>query len=276
MDTTKYEGLFNDLYPGNWSDITGYKVLKKKPERGRYLRRRTGHQAEPCPTLEPAVKAAVKSLAETFPQGLKISPLPHLAEEAAASSAIEDEYHTEDVKRHQEALRRFLQAGLSRTSLLEAHRRIMEGQKRAQPGRLRAVNVYVGSYNAPEHKRVPDLLNAMLLYARKTPDPAPVAAAWGHAQFESVHPFADGNGRTGRAIIQQMLGAPLPLSVWILERRAAYYAMLENADWERYLEWFLQGIETTCARIKSGEFPEYAAGVLTRAAANRTMRTHSE
>ena len=276
MDATKYEGLFDDLFSGNWSEITGYKVMKKKPEPRRYIRRRTGHQAEPHPGLEPAVKAAVKSLADTFPQGMKYRQLPYLAEEASASSAIEDEYHPDDVKRHEEALRRFLKAGLSHASLLEAHRRIMEGQERAQPGRLRTVNVYVGNYHAPEHKRVPDLLKAMLLYARKTTDPAPVAAAWGHAQFESVHPFADGNGRTGRAIIQQMLGVPLPISVWILERRAAYYAMLENADWERYLEWFLEGIEATCTRIKSGEFPEYATSALARAAANRTMRTYSE
>lgn len=151
----------------------------------------------------------------------------------------------------------------------------MHGQPRAQPGMWRTVGVHVGNYRAPESGRVPALMDMMLRYARKTADPPPVAAAWGHARFEAIHPFADGNGRTGRAMIQQQLRAPLPLSVWILARRGQYYAMLANANWESYLEWFLKGIEETCRIIDAGEFAEYAAQTM-QDAVIRATRTFSE
>lgn len=253
--------------------ISDYKVLKKKPDRNRYLHRRTGHQAEPAPGLEARIAAADRLMRQTFDAGHRSHIHPFLAQEAAASSGIENVFDEEPVQRHEAALRKFLAVKVTKTSLLAMHRTIMRGQPQSQPGQVRTYNVRVGNYRAPDHERAPALLDAALRYMTKTPDPPPVAAAWAHAQFESVHPFCDGNGRTGRAIIQQMLQAPLPISVWILEHQQAYYSRLGGGYWEGYLKWFLEGIEDTCRIIQQDRFPEYAARVLAEARANRPQIT---
>jgi Fic family protein len=99
--------------------------------------------------------------------------------------------------------------------LLEVHRILME--RSATPaiaGSLRTVQNWVGgsSYNPcsaafvpppPEH--VADLLDDLVGYVNGDIHPALVQAAIAHAQFETIHPFVDGNGRTGRALIHIVL-----------------------------------------------------------------------
>ena len=77
-----------------------------------------------------------------------------------------------------------------------------------------------------------------------------------HVQFESIHPFLDGNGRLGRLLItlmlceQGVLRSPLLyLSLFLKNRRSTYYELLqrvrETGDWEGWLEFFLDGISET-------------------------------
>ena len=77
-----------------------------------------------------------------------------------------------------------------------------------------------------------------------------------HYQFESIHPFYDGNGRTGRIlnilylILKGLLDSPiLYLSRYIIQNKSEYYSRLqkvtEKADWESYILFILDGIETT-------------------------------
>jgi Fic family protein len=77
-----------------------------------------------------------------------------------------------------------------------------------------------------------------------------------HYQFESIHPFYDGNGRTGRIInvlylvLKGLLDSPiLYLSRYILNNRASYYTLLQNVrdfgNWEEYIIYILAGIEET-------------------------------
>lgn len=77
-----------------------------------------------------------------------------------------------------------------------------------------------------------------------------------HHQFESIHPFYDGNGRTGRIInilylvIKELLDLPvLYLSRFIIQNKAEYYRLLQavrdNAEWEGWVLFMLQGIEET-------------------------------
>jgi Fic family protein len=79
-----------------------------------------------------------------------------------------------------------------------------------------------------------------------------------HHQFESIHPFYDGNGRTGRIVnilylvTQQLLDLPiLYLSRYIIQNKAEYYALLQNVrdtnDWERWVIFILKGVEQTAA-----------------------------
>lgn len=82
-----------------------------------------------------------------------------------------------------------------------------------------------------------------------------------HYQFEAIHPFTDGNGRTGRIINilflvqQQLLSVPvLYLSRYLIEHKNDYYAGLrgvtENSNWETWIEFVLDGIEQTAKNTR--------------------------
>lgn len=66
-------------------------------------------------------------------------------------------------------------------------------------------SVFRASYVAPPGENVPALMTNLLEYANASPDAAIVTAGLLHAQFETIHPYADGNGRTGRALIHAVL-----------------------------------------------------------------------
>ncbi|HOD52577.1 MAG TPA: Fic family protein [Candidatus Hydrogenedentes bacterium] len=107
-------------------------------------------------------------------------------------------------------------------------------------------------------------LEAYLL-AREGPDPL-IRMAVGHYQFEAIHPFTDGNGRTGRILNilyllhARLLDIPvLYLSRFIIQNKAEYYRLLrgvtEGGDWDTWLIYMLRGIEETaywtCGRIRA-------------------------
>ena len=99
--------------------------------------------------------------------------------------------------------------------LLEIHRRLLDGTSRERfAGRIRDVQNWIGgsSFNPcsavfvpPPPEFVPDLLEDLCAFASADELPAVVQAAIAHAQFETIHPFVDGNGRTGRALIHVIL-----------------------------------------------------------------------
>jgi Fic family protein len=99
--------------------------------------------------------------------------------------------------------------------LFQVHRRLMAGTRlEAHGGRLRAVQNWIGgsSYNPcsavfvpPPPELVAGLLDDLCDFCNDDSLPAVAQAAIAHAQFETIHPFVDGNGRTGRALIQLVL-----------------------------------------------------------------------
>jgi Fic family protein len=116
-------------------------------------------------------------------------------------------------------------------NMLTWHRLLMEGHPRMRDetiGALRTEQNWIGGdsfgpkdaeYIPPAPDQVPGLLGDLVGFCART-DLTPVAlAAIAHAQFEMIHPFVDGNGRVGRALIQQLLvnraglDAPVPVSV---------------------------------------------------------------
>jgi Fic family protein len=130
--------------------------------------------------------------------------------------------------------------------LLEVHRRLLGGTiLRQHAGKVRDVQNWIGgsSYNPcsaafvpppPEH--VPDLLEDLCAFCNEDSLPAVAQAAIAHAQFETIHPFADGNGRTGRALIHLILRrrdlatrVPVPISLILATRAEDYVAGLTSA-----------------------------------------------
>jgi Fic family protein len=99
--------------------------------------------------------------------------------------------------------------------LLDTHARLLHATSLAeQAGQLREEQNWIGgsSYNPctaefvpPPHDRVSDLMADLCEFASQDALPALVQAAIAHAQFETIHPFIDGNGRVGRALIQLIL-----------------------------------------------------------------------
>ncbi|MFA4965660.1 MAG: Fic family protein [Thermoleophilia bacterium] len=86
--------------------------------------------------------------------------------------------------------------------------------------------------------------------------PILVKAALAHQQFETIHPFLDGNGRVGRLLItlilchSGMLSEPLLyLSLYFKQNRAEYYRLLDavrhDGDWEAWVGFFLRGVDET-------------------------------
>ena len=137
-----------------------------------------------------------------------------------------------------------LRAGSVCTSddILDIHRVLFAGTRdRAIGGVLRGIPIWVGppgclvedaSFVAPPAGLVPELLDDLVGYLNTSDHPAVLRAAIVHAQFETIHPFEDGNGRTGRALIQTVLNAAgladgaVPISAALGRDRASYYDAL--------------------------------------------------
>lgn len=131
---------------------------------------------------------------------------------------------------------------LSADAILEMHHVLMGHQPRHSPGEWRHEAVWIGTsaespvgaeFVAPHHSRVPGLVEDLVGFCAREDLPPVVSMAIAHAQFETIHPFTDGNGRTGRALAQAMLrhagvtrNLALPVSAGLLANIEAYHAAL--------------------------------------------------
>jgi Fic family protein len=152
---------------------------------------------------------------------------------------------------------------LSLRLLREIHERLMTGTRGANksPGRFRESQNWIGSGRLAEATFVPpplaDMRAALGNLERFLHDSggldALIVCALAHAQFETIHPFLDGNGRVGRLLItfllchEKVLQRPvLYLSHYLKQHRASYYdrlmAVRFAGDWEGWLRFFLTGI----------------------------------
>ncbi len=127
-------------------------------------------------------------------------------------------------------------------SILAIHAALMHEQPSADPGVFRSEPVWIGGSGAfphgaqfvpPHHERIGDGIQDLCAFIARTDLPLIAHAAVAHAQFETIHPFVDGNGRTGRALVHAMLrhgGATtrttVPVSAGLLTDTKAYFAAL--------------------------------------------------
>lgn len=134
---------------------------------------------------------------------------------------------------------------MSVATILALHAVLMEGDVAHTPGKFRDSPVWIGSerdstpltahYVAPNYSRVPELMEDLVAFAdRRDISPFTQVVAT-HAQFENIHPFTDGNGRTGRAIVQAQLRHTgvtrqivVPVSAGLLADLDGYHAALDT------------------------------------------------
>lgn len=157
---------------------------------------------------------------------------------------------------------------LSGRLMREIHERLMQGVRGADksPGEFRSTQNWIGPRGRPLSRAtfVPppphEMRKAMDVFERWLHEehelPPTVMAGLAHAQFETIHPFLDGNGRMGRLLItfilvqRNILSRPLLyLSHHFKQNRAEYYdrlmAVREGGDWEGWLRFFLTGVRET-------------------------------
>jgi Fic family protein len=159
---------------------------------------------------------------------------------------------------------------LSLRLIREMHAILLQSGRGAskQPGEFRRSQNWIGGTRPGNALFVPPPLNRLnecldafekFLHADDPQLPALVKAGLAHVQFETIHPFLDGNGRIGRLLITLMLcdaGALrqpiLYLSLYFKARRADYYRLLqevrETGAWEAWMEYFLTGVRDTAAQ----------------------------
>lgn len=133
------------------------------------------------------------------------------------------------------------------------------------PGEFRRSQNWIGgsrpgnaAFVPPPPGDVADCMGALERFLRTTDDGLPMLARVGlaHLQFETIHPFLDGNGRVGRLLITFLLCHAgvlreplLYLSLYLKRHRSTYYALLNDVrrsgDWEEWLDFFFQGVRET-------------------------------
>lgn len=169
---------------------------------------------------------------------------------------------------------------ISQRLIAEIHHKLMQGVRgqHATPGELRRSQNWIGPAGAnlaqakfvpPPPHMLPDMMGALEIYIHAD-DKVPLLIKLGlvHAQFETLHPFLDGNGRIGRLLItfllceQKALGKPvLYLSHFLKQHRSEYYDLLQatrdEGRFEDWLKFFLRGVASV-----ANESSETAKGIV--------------
>jgi len=162
-----------------------------------------------------------------------------------------------------------LQGGfpLSNRLIREIHATLLSGGRGAakQPGEFRRTQNWLGGtrpgnavFVPPPPERIPELMSDLERFIHsETPELPPlIKAGLIHVQFETIHPFLDGNGRLGRLLITLLLCSAgvlrqpiLYLSLFFKTHRSLYYERLqdvrERGTWEQWLAFFLEGVAET-------------------------------
>ncbi len=167
-------------------------------------------------------------------------------------------------------LKRLAKLPVSVRLIREIHAELMRGVRggRLTPGELRTSQNWIGpagctlaeaTFVPPPPHEVPNALTDLERFLHAKDDlPVLVKVGLAHAQFETIHPFLDGNGRIGRLLItfllteRRLLARPvLYLSHYFKRHRTEYYdrlqAVRDQGDWEGWLAFFLRGVAEVAA-----------------------------
>lgn len=209
---------------------------------------------------------------------------PYMRREALLSSAIEGTHTTladlvlfeaSNIKRSIDDLHvsnyvkamdygrsRVMDLPIGKTLFAELHKILMDASNHAKtkPGQFRDCLVYIGSptfdgarFVPPPEYFVPELMENLESYLNLEDEAPLIKLAIAHYQFETIHPYRDGNGRLGRLMIslwlhrEQILTSPLLyLSAYFERHKSQYYEALLNVStrgaWEDWILFFLRGV----------------------------------
>ncbi|MDR1214949.1 MAG: Fic family protein [Propionibacteriaceae bacterium] len=157
---------------------------------------------------------------------------------------------------------------ISVDTILAAHQALLDRQAWAAPGQLRDQQVWIGSdalsphtasFVPPHHSRIRAALDDLIAFVRRVDLPVLAQVAIAHAQFETIHPFNDGNGRTGRTLVHAMLRhsgvtrkLTIPVSAGLLTDTSGYFRALTDYR-EGYIETIVhQFINASFRAISNG------------------------
>jgi Fic family protein len=198
-----------------------------------------------------------------------LSDLLLFENEAAPGVPLDDVEETSNYIRAMTHGLRRIESGelpLSNRLLREAHELLMSGVRGGDkaPGEFRRSQNWLGGtrpgnarFVPPPAPEVVPAMSDLEKFLHDDPEPTPllIKAALAHVQFETIHPFLDGNGRVGRLLItlllcsEKVLQQPLLyLSLYFKQHRDAYYDHLQRVRtegaWEDWLAFFLEGVIT--------------------------------
>jgi Fic family protein len=156
---------------------------------------------------------------------------------------------------------------LSARLMREIHGKLLTSGRGSQkePGEFRRSQNWIGGsrpgnalFVPPPHTAVAECMSDLERFLHREDDglPALIKTALAHVQFETIHPFLDGNGRVGRLLITfflchaGVLSQPLLyLSLYLKQHRDEYYRLLQrvrtDGDWEEWISFFLEGVRQT-------------------------------
>lgn len=162
-------------------------------------------------------------------------------------------------------LNRLKELPVSLRLIREIHQKLMQGVRGSErePGEFRRTQNWIGASGCslaeatyvppPPHEMMQALGNLERFLYDSEPMPSLIKIGLAHAQFETIHPFLDGNGRTGRLLItfllceKNILKYPLLyISYFFKKYRSEYYELLQGVrdtgNWEAWLKFFLRGV----------------------------------
>lgn len=195
-----------------------------------------GQIAAPFASILLRTESASSSEIENLTSGARQIALAELGEHASKNAQL----IVGNVRAMQAALS--LSESIDGHAILEMHRALFEQSNPEIVGHWRDQQVWIGGgglgphtaqFVPPHQDRVPALMDDLCTFANRADLPVLVHTAIAHAQFETIHPFPDGNGRVGRALIQSMLrggqltrNVAVPVSAGLLHNTSHYFDSL--------------------------------------------------
>ncbi|MGH3653301.1 Fic family protein [Glutamicibacter sp.] len=210
-----------------------------------------GDDAAPFAALLLRSESAASSQIENLTVGAKRIALAQLGERSSSNAAL--------VASNISAMVAAVELAdcLEETNILAMHKALLDASQPQMAGRYRTEAVWIGGnsphaamFVPPSHERIPEAMGDLIRFMQRDDIPALTQAAIAHAQFETIHPFPDGNGRTGRALVGSMLRnkgvtekVTIPVSSGLLTDTKAYFDALgafREGDIEPIVQMFAE------------------------------------